>query len=188
MTYVYPNTIKTYLTSNHLLSGKQFLWYSNTTSTVVRNLTVLSSTTDKINRIRNDFVETWICSKFMWDTTSIKIKNKIPKNYVALIYDEKVPRHFWRIAMVIGVLLVEIRKQKGAILRIKKANAILKHPANKLFPTEYTYHDTNWTDKARKQKLRREAAVIGELKKIWLLTAWTLGGKSSLWTLQTSIF
>ena len=30
---------------------------------------------------------------------------------------------------------------------------------------EYTYHDTNQTDKAREQKLRREAVVIGELKR-----------------------
>ena len=50
--------------------------------------------------------------------------------------------------------LLEILKQKGAIIRSKKANAILKRPVNKLFPTEYTYHDTNQTDKAREQKLR----------------------------------
>ena len=49
-------------------------------------------------------------------------------------------------------------------MRIKKANAILRRPINKLFPTEYTYHDINQTDKAREQKIRREAAVIGELK------------------------
>ena len=50
-------------------------------------------------------------------------------------------------------------------MRIKKANAILKRPVNKLFSTEYTYHDTNQTDKAREQKLRREAALIDELKR-----------------------
>ena len=55
LTYVYPNTSKTYSTPNHLLFGRQLLCYSNTTSTVVRNLTVLSSTTDKINRISNHF-------------------------------------------------------------------------------------------------------------------------------------
>ena len=59
LTYVYPNTIKTCLTLNHLLFGRQLLYYSNTTSTVVRNLTVLSSTTDKINRIRNHFWHRW---------------------------------------------------------------------------------------------------------------------------------
>ena len=50
-------------------------------------------------------------------------------------------------------------------MRIKKVNAILKRPVNEFFPTEYIYHDTNQTDKAREQKLRREAVVIGELKR-----------------------
>ena len=59
LTYVYPNTIKTYLTPNHLLFARVLLCYSNTTSTVVRTLTVLSSTTDKINRISNQFWDRW---------------------------------------------------------------------------------------------------------------------------------
>ena len=50
-TYVYPNTIETSLTPNHLLFAKKLFYCSNTTSTVVRSLTHLSSTTDKINRI-----------------------------------------------------------------------------------------------------------------------------------------
>ena len=58
-TYVYPNTIKTYLTPNHLLFGRRLLCYSNTTSTVVRTLTILSSTTDKINCISNHFWHGW---------------------------------------------------------------------------------------------------------------------------------
>ena len=55
----YPNTIKTCLTPNHLLFDRQLLYYSNTTSTVVRNLSVLSWTTDKINRISNHFWHRW---------------------------------------------------------------------------------------------------------------------------------
>ena len=47
------------------------------------------------------------------------------------------------------------------IVRIKKANAILKRPVNKLFPTEYMAR----TKQMREQKLRREAAIIGELKR-----------------------
>ena len=50
-------------------------------------------------------------------------------------------------------------------MRIKKASGFLKRLVNKLFPTEYTYHDANQADKTREQKLRREAAVIGELKR-----------------------
>ena len=56
-------------------------------------------------------------------------------------------------------------KQKGEIVRIEKANAILKRLLNKLFPAEYTYHDTNQADKAREQKLRWKAAVINQLKR-----------------------
>ena len=59
LTYVYPNTIKTYLILNHLLFSKQLLCYSKTTSAVIRNLTVLSSTADKINCIRNHFWHRW---------------------------------------------------------------------------------------------------------------------------------
>ena len=73
-----------------------------------------------------------------------------------LDYDQKVLRHFWKIAIVTGVLPSRDSDIKGAIMRIKKTNAVLKRPLNKLFPIEYTYHETNQTDKA---------AVIDELKR-----------------------
>ena len=79
---------------------------------------------------------------------SIKIKYNFPKNHVVLAYDKKVSRHFWRIAIATG----EISKRE--IVRIAKTISILKRPINKPFPIEYTYHDTNQTDKAREQKLR----------------------------------
>ena len=43
LTCVYPNTIETCLTPNHLLFGKQLLYSSSTTSTVATNLTILST-------------------------------------------------------------------------------------------------------------------------------------------------
>ena len=52
-------------------------------------------------------------------------------------------------------------------MRIKKISAIFNRPVNKLFPIEYTYHDTSQTDKAREQRLRLEAAIIRELKRIY---------------------
>ena len=82
-----------------------------------------------------------------------------------LVYDEKVLRHFWRISIVTGLLPSRDSGRRGAILEIKKSNANLKRLINKVFPTEYTYHATNQTDKAREQKLRPEAAATGELKR-----------------------
>ena len=49
-------------------------------------------------------------------------------------------------------------------MRIVKTNTILKLLVNKLISIENTYQHTNQTDKAREQKLRRGAAVTGELK------------------------
>ena len=57
--YVYQNSIKTCITPNFLLFGRQPLSSSNITSTAAMNLTVLSSTTDKINRIINQFCDRW---------------------------------------------------------------------------------------------------------------------------------
>ena len=90
------------------------------------------------------------------------MKYKLPKNYAVLVYDEKVLRQFWRIAIVTGVLSSKHSERKGAMVRIKKTNAIHKRPVNKLFLINYTYQDTNQTD-SREQKLRLEAALIGEL-------------------------
>ena len=50
-------------------------------------------------------------------------------------------------------------------MRIGKTNTILKRTVNKLLPIENTYQDTNQKNKAKEQKLRREVAIFGELKR-----------------------
>ena len=75
-----------------------------------------------------------------------------------------IPGHFWRIAIVTRVLPSRDSEIRGAIMRMAKTITILKRPVNKLFTVKNSCHDTNQTGKAREQKLRREAAVIGELK------------------------
>ena len=67
--------------------------------------------------------------------------------------------------LLTGVLPSRDSEIRGAIAGIAKTNAILKHPVNKLFPIENTYQGTNQTGMARQQKLRREAAVIGGVKR-----------------------
>ena len=147
--YVYTNTIKTYLRPNHLLFGRQLLCYSNTTSTVVWNLTVLLSTADKINRISNHF---WHRSRHEYVVNLRETQRASKLN----ISSQKIMLSWFmmnRMAIVTGVLPSRDSEKKRAIVRIKKANAILKRPIKKLFPIEYTY-DTNQTHKAREQKLR----------------------------------
>ena len=81
-----------------------------------------------------------------------------------LVYEDVVSRYFWRIAIITAVLPNRNSKIKRVIVRIAKANTILKRPINKFFTVRNTHHDTNQADKGREKKLRREAAVIGELK------------------------
>ena len=160
LTYLNPNSIEICLIPNHLLFGRQLLYSFNTTSTVVRKLTVLSSTTDKINRISNHLLDRWrhgyvVNLRETQRTSKLNINFlKINVNDIVLVFYEKVPRHFWRISIVTRVLSSRDSEIRGAIVRIAKTNTILKRPVKKLFAVENTYHDTNQTDKAREQKFR----------------------------------
>ena len=86
--------------------------------------------------------ETQRTSKLNKDPLKIKV------NDIVLVFYEKVLRHFWRIAIVTRVLPSRNSEIRGAIVRIVKTNKILKHPVNRLFAVENTYHDTNQTYKA----------------------------------------
>ena len=76
---------------------------------------------------------------------------------------KRYPGTFGELPSLTAVLPSRDSEIRGVIVRIAKTNAILKRPLNKLFTVKNTYHDTNQTDKAREQRLRREAAVVGEL-------------------------
>ena len=138
-----------------MLFGWQLLYSSNTTSTVVGNLTVLSSTTDKINRISNHFLDRWDMnlretnrtSKLNIDSLRINITDTV------LVFYEKVPRPLWKISIVTWVLPSRDSEIREVIVRIEKTNTILKRPVNKLFAVENTYHDNNQTDKASHKEI-----------------------------------
>ena len=76
--------------------------------------------------------------------------SEINVNDIVLVY-KKVPRQFWRIAIVTELLPDRDSEIRGAIVEIAKKNTILKRPVNKLFTIEFTYHDTKQTDKTREQ-------------------------------------
>ena len=83
-----------------MLFGRQLLHSCNRTSTVVTNLTVFSSITDKINRISNHFWDRWrnenVANLRETQRTS-KLNINFPKisvNDIMLVYVEKVPRQF----------------------------------------------------------------------------------------------
>ena len=102
-------------------------------------------------------METRICSKLRETKRTSKLNINSPKinvNDIVLVFYEKAPRNFWRIAIVKGVLPSRDSEIRGAIVRIANTNTTLKRPVKKIFAVENTYHDTNQTDKAREQKFR----------------------------------
>ena len=127
------------------------MYSSSTTSTVVRNLTILSSTTDKINI--SHFLDRWrheyrVNLRETQRTLKLNINSKkVYVNDFVLVFYEKVPRYFWRIAIVTRVLPRRDSEICGAKLRIAKTNTTPKRSVNKLFAVENTYHGTTQTDK-----------------------------------------
>ena len=85
---------------------------------------------------------------------------KINVNDIVLVFYEKVPRHFWRIAIVTRVLPSRDSEIRGAIVRIAKTNTILKRPVNKLFAVENTYDETNQTDKASHKEIASPSPAV----------------------------
>ena len=86
---------------------QQLLCSSNTTSiTIVKNLTVFSTTTDKINRMSNHFLDRWrleyiVNLRERQRTSKLNITPlKINFNNIELVFYEKVSRHFWRVVIV----------------------------------------------------------------------------------------
>ena len=78
---------------------------------------------------------------------------KINVNDIVLVFYKKVPRHFWRIAIITRVLPSRDSQVRGAIVRIAKTNTILKRPAKNLFAVENIYDDTNQTNKASHREI-----------------------------------
>ena len=100
LTYVFPNTIETSLIPNHLLFGRQLFYFFNITSTVVRNATVLSSTTDNhfLGRWRHEYV---VHLREAQRTSKLNINSlEIIANDIVLVFYEKVLRHL-RIVIVL---------------------------------------------------------------------------------------
>ena len=99
-----------------------------------------------MNRMSNHFSDRWrhkheyvVNLRETQQTSKLNVNSsKINVNDIVLVYDEKVLRQFCRIAIITGVLSRRDSEIRGAIVKIAKANTILKRPINKLFTVENT--------------------------------------------------
>ena len=116
------------ITNRREISILKALCYSNTELlTLVRILNVLWSTTDKINSISNHFWHRWK-HEYVENVCQAQRASKLNINSqkIVLLMMKKFPGTFGELSWWREYHLVDILKHKGTIVRIKKANAILK--------------------------------------------------------------
>ena len=87
-------------------------------------------------------------------------------NDVVLVYSDKTPRSMWRMGVVTELIKVKMDNNIRRTLMILSNNSLIKHPINKLYPTEYVRHNRQEpADTGNLTRSRREAAEIGELRR-----------------------
>ena len=97
----------------------------------------------------------------------------IKVNDVVLIHDDNAPRHLWRIGRVIELIKSKSDNEvRGASVKVPRTGRTVQRPTNKLIPIECigSRLQNNDTDRYKSvpaplQRSRRNAAIVGELKR-----------------------
>ena len=66
--------------------------------------------------------------------TKQRHSTNIEKNDVVIIYEDKQPRHLWKLGRVINVIPGRDGRVRGANVKVGKSGAIIRRPVNRLFP------------------------------------------------------
>ena len=85
---------------------------------------------------------------------------------IDIIEEEYTPPSFWRVARVIEIHHGTDGQCRSVSVKLAKTGNVIKRTVNKLYPIErYEVNDENDRNSAtNKTKIRRNAAVIAELK------------------------
>ena len=176
ITYFYDDESEICLTPNHLLFGRNLLLSNpadNELSYPHSNEFIKPS---KLQNIINHFWDRWrkeyLVNLREYHRINCNKKNRpsIQLNDVVIIEDERRPRSSWRLAKVENLIESNDKQIRGAVVRVSKTNKLLSRPVNKLYLVERFYKDidvnTNKNNMENfEKKTRREAAVLGELKR-----------------------
>ena len=143
----YDDDVEEVLTPNHLIFGRmlstsgdqQFLSGVHTGGNLAKRKRALNTIIDHFwNRWRREYV------------TSLREVQRlhkrggetIQKDDVVIVFDEKVPRHMWRIAKVEKLIPSESDGLvRGAVIKLAKTGNLIRRPVNKLYP--FIQNDTS---------------------------------------------
>ena len=169
ISYLYPTEFETCLTPNHLLFGHRLEQTSSKSSPLsveLYNISQHSANTQRIidhfwNRWRREYVVNLREShKFQYQN---QLQPKPQINDVVLVHDNNLPRFMWRLGRITELIKGHDDQYRGAIVRTQ-TNSELRRPINLLYPVECIKPETKAL-REESPRVRREAAVIGELKR-----------------------
>ena len=88
---------------------------------------------------------------------------------IVIVHEKYHPRTSWKMGVIEDVIKGSDGHTRGALVIISKSNSLIKRPVNLLYPIEYkeslNVEQEVFNEQRNQRPGRREAAIIGELKR-----------------------
>ena len=101
-------------------------------------------------------------------TSANKNHPTISLNDVVLIEEERKPRSTWKMGIVVELIKGKDDNVRGAIVKVPKLNSLITRPICKLYHIESLRECSDEivtvNDNAIKERPKREAAILGNIK------------------------
>ena len=131
--------------------------------------------------------------------TNVRHSEKVKMGDIVIIFDDKQPRHLWRMGKVFKLIVSGDGSTRGAEIKVAKTGHMIKRPVNKLYPlvmntdAECNVNNLNSSEidienPSNKvdcpsssiennvgRKSKRDAAIVGELRRKFQNIDQTLG-------------
>ena len=166
----YDDDMNDVLSPNHLLYGRRIETINSNSESEINDINI----NNRMNRIETSITHFWKIWRKEYVTsirerqkiTSKKSPNNIKENDVVIVFDEKQPRHLWKLGKITRIIYGNDNKIRGAELKIGRTNAIINRPVNKLYPLEsYRTNEINKDKENDIPRPKRNAAIVGEVKR-----------------------
>ena len=98
-------------------------------------------------------------------------KNFPEENNIVIVYEDKMPRQRWRLGRIVQLIKSRDGAVRAAKVIIGRSRIILERPVSKLYPIEkvekheHIKRDTVQSGINKVERTRRNAAVVGELRR-----------------------
>ena len=184
LTYVYPNELEPCLTPNHLLYGHRLEQRAIQNGNDWDKTVDLNSYCEEVEQVLCHFWDRWR-KEYLGELREQhkidrkKLKLTVHKGDVVIIHEDFVPRALWKMGVILDVLPSKDGCVRGAVVKVGKTGTIINRPVTKLYPLEYfklsaNNPTQNSTADIREETInevpdrrRREASVLGEIRRRW---------------------